>query len=100
MFGLIWYRTKVLRILTYEFDYKPAVPGWQTQVFNSLTKQIKNQGGNEYDGAIAFMLVQIASIHVDDDKSRNWKNRMMEKIDFLMPNGKIGKEILSNEILK
>lgn len=56
MIGLMWHRAKALRIIRDDFGYNPAVPGFQSELFNGVTKQMRKIGGNEYDSAIAFML--------------------------------------------
>ena len=94
MFGIISYRSKVLRVLDQEFNYKPAVPGQQAQVFNAITKQIKERNGNEYDGAIAFMMIQIDSLMSNSNPEViEWKNRTTSIINEIMHYGVIGRSI-------
>lgn len=62
MLGLIWYRSKALRVLRDQYDYNPAVPGSQAAVFNACIKQVRTNVGNEYDAAIAFMLIQMDAL--------------------------------------
>lgn len=57
--ALTWFRSKVLAVLEQELSYKPSVPGLQSATFNAITKQGRGAGWNEYDAAIAFMLVQL-----------------------------------------
>lgn len=61
-FGLVWFRTRVLSILKFSLKYDPAVPGFQSPVFNKLTKQYKANDWNEHDAAIGFMLVQLGAM--------------------------------------
>lgn len=65
MIFLIWFRYKVLTVLEQEFDYRPATRGLPKGPFNALTRHIRKLGGNEYDGAIAFMLVQAGALTGD-----------------------------------
>ncbi len=94
MLRMIWYRSKVLNILENEFEYKPAVPGWQSKQFNAVTRHLKKQGGNEYDGAVGFILVQINSLREDhefdkenriDNEVYEWKEKMNNKVSQLLP---------------
>ncbi|RRQ20187.1 hypothetical protein D5687_10645 [Guyparkeria sp. SCN-R1] len=97
MFGTIWYRTKVLRILRESFGYEPAVPGWQSKVFNDVTKHAKKQGGNEYDGAIVFMIVQIEALKDSEDlEVIEWKSRMSSIVSSLMPMSRFGNDLIEN----
>lgn len=91
MFGMIWYRSKVLSILIEKFNYKPAAPSHQAIVFNAITKKIKKKGGNEYDGAIGFMLVQLESLPEENNiELSQWKNTMTQIIYSTVPLGKLG----------
>jgi hypothetical protein len=56
---LVWFRTKTLRVIKVDLAYDAAVPGMQTTTFNAVTRSARSAGGNEYDAAIAFMLVQL-----------------------------------------
>lgn len=70
---------------------RDVTPGWQSEVFNGVTRHIKKQGGNEYDGAIGFMLVQIESLQDDTNQEvLEWKNRMTQVAHSIMPMGRIG----------
>ena len=97
MFGMMWYRAKVLKIIEKDYVYKVAVPGWQTKIFNETTRHIKQQGGNEYDAAISFMLIQSNSII--DTKAEEAKS-FIENIEYismrLMPLGKLGQKAFNN----
>lgn len=98
MFGMIWYRTKVLSVLSEQFGYKPDVPGMQSEIFNSVTRQIKKQGGNEYDGAIGFMLVLTDSMQSDTNKEvLEWKTRITQIAHSLMPKGRIGNQLFRGD---
>ena len=79
MIRLIWYRTKVLRVLKEEFDYYPAIPGFQMEVFNACTRQVRSNGGNEYDAAIAFMMIQISALMGNSDSNRAFTNRVVAR---------------------
>jgi hypothetical protein len=59
---LVWFRTKTLRVVKVDLGYDAAVPGMQTASFNAVTRNARNAGGNEYDAAIAFMLVQLGML--------------------------------------
>jgi hypothetical protein len=86
---MIWYRAKVLRVLRDDFDYKPAVPGLQSVSFNAVTRHIRKQGGNEYDGAIGFMLVQcnaLMTMSGDDAEAQAFVVRIQSIAERLMPN--------------
>jgi len=64
---IIWYRTKVLRVLRDLFFYEPNLSGFQREAFNEATRQIRKFGGNEFDAAIAFMYVQLDNVPQTDD---------------------------------
>jgi hypothetical protein len=89
MFGTIWYRSKVLRVLQDEFDYKPAIPGWQKETLNGVTRHIKARGGNEYDGAIAFMLVTITAMSGADGEARAFMREKQDIAARLMPRARL-----------
>lgn len=89
MLGMIWYRSKVLRVLKEEFRYEPAVPGWQSETFNGITRHMKGQGGNEYDGAIAFMLVTVSAMTGTDMKAQAFMREKQEIAAQLMPRARL-----------
>jgi hypothetical protein len=43
MIFMIWYRTKVLHVLKEAFQYKPTMLGWQSEIFNGVTRQIRSR---------------------------------------------------------
>lgn len=95
MVGIIWHRTKVLQVLKDHFQYKPAVPGWQSDIFNNVTRyNIRKQNGNEYDGAIAFMLVQINSLMGDDPEAKAFIREVEIVAAKLMPRTKLGANLV------
>ena len=73
MFTLIWFRAKTLNVLKKMFQYLPAKYGPQSLAFNKVTKQMKANGGNEYDAAVAFMLAQIEVGSGFSGGSTSWK---------------------------
>ena len=73
MFTLIWFRAKTLNILKTMFQYLPAKHGPQSSTFKQITKQIKAEGGNEYDAAVAFMIAQIEVGEGFSGGSTSWK---------------------------
>ncbi|MEQ1863549.1 MAG: hypothetical protein ABL996_02735 [Micropepsaceae bacterium] len=101
MLRIIWYRTKVMRILYDEYAYQPAVPGWQTEGFNRVTRHIKERGGNEYDGACAFMLVQISVLNQISalDRGATESQGFIERIERttarLLPRGRLSAEAVA-----
>lgn len=90
MFGMISFRAKVMAVLQQEFGYKPAVPGWQGQLFNTLTQTVKKGGGNEYDGAVAFMLALSKSLPEEDEEVRRFKEKTFTTATALVPSCKLG----------
>ncbi|HQX27063.1 MAG TPA: hypothetical protein PKX38_03905 [Alphaproteobacteria bacterium] len=60
MFGMLWFKAKVLRVLKYNFGYEPG--SFQFGTLNEVCKQARLQKVTEYDGAIMFMFVQINSL--------------------------------------
>lgn len=98
MFGLIWHRAKVMQVIHSEFDYKPAVPGWQGDIFNAVTRQIRKRGGNEFDSACAFMLVQAAAVSGGDKASREFSERIRSKAIALVSRCNLAADILSETV--
>jgi hypothetical protein len=93
MILMIGYRAKVLRVLRDDFDYKPAVPGLQSVPFNRVTRDIREQGGNEYDAAIGFMAVQcdiLLTKRGDDAEVQAFVARIESIAERLMPKTKLG----------
>lgn len=81
-FKLVWFRTKTLKVITEDLQYKPAVPGFQTTAFKSVTRAARANRWNECDAAIAFMLVQLGALPrpLEDDSQRFY----IEKIELLL----------------
>jgi len=93
MIFIIWYRTKVLHVLKEAFQYKPTMLGWQSEIFNGVTRQIRKQGGNEYDGAVGFMLVMARSLpDPTTPEARAFIARVEVTAATLMPHGKLGRD--------
>lgn len=59
---LIWFRARVLQILKSELDYNVATPGHQQESFNRATREAYENNLNEYDSAIAFMLITLSTL--------------------------------------
>ncbi len=59
---LVVFRAKTLAILDREMHYVVDTPGSQQEVFNKATRGAHESGLNEYDAAIAFMLIQLKSL--------------------------------------
>lgn len=55
-------QTKALQVIRNELSYDAAIPGHQLDTFDWSTRQVKTYGGNEYDAAITFMLVQLGTL--------------------------------------
>ena len=55
------------------FQYEPKLKGSQRDTFNAVTRQIKSIGGNQYDAAVAFMMVQLDSGSGLEGGDENWK---------------------------
>ena len=82
MLLLIWFRTKVLRVLRDELKYDPAVPGVQSEVFNALTKQIRKIGGNEYDAAVAFPFMIVDNFEFEDRESFDFRFNLVNNATY------------------
>ena len=98
MIGIIFYRAKVISVIHHEFNYKPAVPGWQSPVFNDITRQVRKMGGNEYDGATAFMLTLANSMPEEgvDGQAESFKSDIFLHAAAIIPLGKLGDWIENN----
>lgn len=59
---LVVFRAKTLAILDREMQYSVDTPGLQQEAFNKTTRGAHECGLNEYDAAIAFMLIQLKSL--------------------------------------
>jgi len=80
MFGIIWHRSKVLNVLKTMFQYEPNLRGPQRATFNGVTKQMRKLGGNEYDSAVAFMLVQLevgSGLTGGDDDWKRFRRKLL-----------------------
>ena len=55
------FRSKVIKVLKEHFLYKPTSP-LQRPILDGIILQAKRKGGNEYDAAIMFMMVQMNSL--------------------------------------
>ena len=55
----VWLKAKTLNVLKNVYGYDPAVPGFQTAVFNGCIKHVVNSRGNERDAAALFLITQI-----------------------------------------
>ncbi len=66
-----WFNAKVLRVLTADMGYDPAVPGMQSASFNGVCKIEREIGGNEYGAAIMFMCIQLMVIRTSGAEKRN-----------------------------
>ena len=68
-------------------------------VFKGVAKHISSQGGNAYDVAVGFMMVQMRSvIGPDDDDEEFWLKSIANKCDVLMSRGIIGSKVVSGEL--
>lgn len=86
MFGLIWFRAKVLQVLRIDFNYEPAVPGVQTKVFNTVTKEVRKSKGNEFDAAVAFMVIQADAIKDSEDPEViEWTRLVASNVNNILP---------------
>ena len=80
MLGIIWHRSKVLNVLKTMFQYDPNLSGPQRATFNAVTKQMRKIGGNEYDSAVAFMLVQLDAgpgLEGGDDDWKRFRRKLL-----------------------
>lgn len=59
-------RIKTLAIVKKHFAYDPFENEAQAQAFDVSTATIKRQGGNQFDAAIAFMLIQLDQLDASD----------------------------------
>lgn len=70
--GLIWFRTKVLTVFKNELDYNVATPGHQQDSFNSTTRAAYENGLNEFDAVITFMLIQLGILSRPISENVKW----------------------------
>lgn len=63
-------------------------------VFRGITKDIKSQGGNAYDVAVAMMLAAINSLYNPSGEIEAWANDVAKKCDLLMTHGVIGRRVI------
>lgn len=77
MFGMMFFRGRVLKVLSERFGYVPKIPGIHTHVFNESTRFVRSLQGNEYDAAALFIFIQLrvlASFGTDPDEVRHARN--------------------------
>lgn len=60
--ALVVFRAKTLAILKLEMHYTVDTPGSHQEAFNKATRGAHESGLNEYDAAIAFMLIQLKAL--------------------------------------
>jgi hypothetical protein len=92
MFEIISFRSKTLDVIIREFNYNPAIPGVQSASFEHATKIIKDQGGNEYEAAVAFMLEQVKQVPSNDPNAAAWTQAIVSTCAKLVAKGKINKD--------
>ena len=97
---LVWFRTKALRVVTQDLAYNAAVPGFQGAVFNAVTRQVRTNAGNEYDAAIAFMLVQLGSLSTPlDEKATAFTMDKLQLIRVIVDSSNHGSELVREFLL-
>jgi hypothetical protein len=57
---------------------------------------IRSIGGNEYDGAIAFMLVQLGCLTGADEQARTFIHDKLTLIRRLYPQAPLGESLVSD----
>lgn len=60
--SLASFKAKTLEVLKCDLDYFVATPGLQQELFDKVTRTARELGINEYDAAIAFMLLQLKAL--------------------------------------
>lgn len=99
---MLRFKQKTLGVIVSELEYNPSVPGIQGASFNQAARFVKQQGGNEYDAAIAFMLIQIGVMldsgggNIDD--SRAFIRDKYKLIESLIPKSIIGEDLFQAHI--
>lgn len=83
MFGLLSFRVKVLTAIRTEFRYEPDLSGKLYKEFKLLTKTIKKSGGNHYDGAIAYMFMQLDMLDSTDESSYDFRFDLVNNACFM-----------------
>ncbi len=83
MFGLLSFRVKVLATIKKEFRYEPSLSGELYKIYKTLTKTIRNQGGNEFDASIAFMFLILDSLDENDDSSFPFRSELVNNACYL-----------------
>ena len=83
MLGMQIFRVKVIAILKNDFSYEPDLSGDLYEIFKLLTKTTKKTGGNQYDAAIAYMLMQLEILGSSDETSYNFRYDLVSNACFL-----------------
>lgn len=65
-------------------------------IFKGAGGQIINQGGNDFDVAIGFMLIQVNSLVNPEGEIKAWAESTMDKCEVLMKKGRLGQKIINN----
>ena len=66
-----------------EYDYNPAVPGFQNEVFGGCIRHVLSVGGSERDAAALFMLSQVGMMSDPlqlDEVGQSFVRRIRDKI--------------------
>lgn len=101
MFGIIWYRTKVLNICSKEFNYSVSTPGSQQELFNRATRGAFENKLNEYDGAIAVMLAVVRTlISPTSGNAEEFYVDVLFKIISIISKSKMGQDLLSIHVME
>jgi len=72
MFGIFSFRKKTRKVLLNYFGYGDVLMNYQLETFHGVTKQIHSINGNEFDAAIAFMLIQLDSGSGFENGDADW----------------------------
>jgi hypothetical protein len=97
---LVWFRAGALRVITKDFSYEPAIPGFQSDAFNSITREIRKSGGNQYDAAIFFMLVQFDSMSKPyDPKAKEFIAAKLSLIKKIVERSNSGSKLVQNFLI-
>ena len=84
MFGMMSLRYKTLQVLDQQFSYTGVIPA-ETTLFNEVTRDVKKNGGNEFDAAVTFMLIKIKQYEAEGLSTEG----MIETIAYCSLEGKI-----------
>ena len=68
MLGIVKFRWDVGKVLENEFSYDSArgMRGANQELFNHVTKKVKDEGGKSYDGATVYLLAVIHGMENKD----------------------------------